>query len=51
MWNNHCHRATTQLQFIIIIIIIIIIVINIGTVPLEISVCQLSVVYNHVLVQ
>jgi len=25
MQNNHCHRVTTQLQFIIIIIIIIII--------------------------
>ena len=26
MWNNHCHRVTAQLQFIIIIIIIIIII-------------------------
>jgi hypothetical protein len=25
MWNEHCHRVTAQLQFIIIIIIIIII--------------------------
>jgi len=24
MWNNHCHRVTTQLQLINIIIIIII---------------------------
>ena len=27
MLNNHCHRVTTQLQFIIIIFIIIIIII------------------------
>jgi hypothetical protein len=25
MWNDHCHRVSTHLQFIIIIIIIIII--------------------------
>ena len=28
MQNNHCHRVTTQLQFIIIMIIIIIIIIK-----------------------
>ena len=26
MYNNHCHRVTTQLQLLIIIIIIIIII-------------------------
>ena len=31
MYNNHCHRVTTQLQFIIIIIIIIIISFMQGT--------------------
>ena len=37
MWNNHCHQATAQLQFIIIIIIIIIIVIIIIKVTLVVG--------------
>ena len=27
MWNNHCHRVTTQLQLINIIIVVVIIII------------------------
>jgi len=27
MQNNHCHRATTQLQFIIIIIVVVVVVV------------------------
>jgi flagellar basal body-associated protein FliL len=30
MWNDHCHRVSTHLQFIIIIIIIIIIILFVG---------------------